>query len=49
MSDDLSEGVFATRSAIDAAAAVSQVARSADWYAGEREPLAPALVLGGVR
>lgn len=26
-----------------------QVARSADWFAGESEPLAPAMILGGVR
>jgi uncharacterized protein len=25
-----------------------QVARSHDWFAGEREALAPALLLGGV-
>ena len=29
------------------AAVLPQVARSADWFAGEREPLPPALVLGG--
>lgn len=30
-------------------AVLPQVARSADWFAGESEALAPALILGGVR
>jgi len=29
------------------AAVLPQVGRSADWFAGEREPLPPAIVLGG--
>ena len=30
-------------------AVLPQVAHSADWFAGESEPLAPAIILGGVR
>lgn len=30
-------------------AVLPQVARSADWFAGESQPLAPAIILGGVR
>ncbi|NTV69986.1 MAG: DUF2309 domain-containing protein [Azonexaceae bacterium] len=30
-------------------AVLPQVGRSADWFAGESEPLAPAIILGGVR
>jgi len=31
------------------ASVLPQVARSADWFAGESEPLAPAIILGGVQ
>jgi hypothetical protein len=30
-------------------AVLPQVARSADWFAGESDALAPAIILGGVR